>query len=59
MVAGAVIGTTIIIVLITAVLGGIGLTSSLFKGLSNIPTLIWIAIATVIILYLLKGFGRK
>ena len=40
---------------LTAVIGGIGLTFSLFKGLTSIPPFVLILIGIVIVMVLIKG----
>ena len=38
-----------------SIVGGVGLTFSLFKGLSTIPPFIWIAVGITIIFLLFRG----
>lgn len=47
--------TVIIILLLVATIGGIGLTFSLFKGITSIPPFVLILIGVVIIMLLFRG----
>lgn len=50
------IGIAMVVLLFVAMLGGIGLVTSLFGGLISIPSFVWIALIVVIIFMLI---GRR
>jgi len=50
------IAVGLVVTLLVTVLGGIGLTASVFSGFASIPSFIWIGLIIVIVLSL---FRRK
>ena len=55
---GGIVGLAIVLVvalLLIATIGGVGLTFSLFKGLTSIPPFVLILIGVVIVMLLFRG----
>ena len=55
---GGIVGAAIIaviVILLIATVGGIGLTFSLFKGLTSIPPFVLILIGVTIVMLIFKG----